>query len=274
LAVYDLRNWTTNVYVGPENGGARAGFYADGAPVAYASPTHFRLQPPGAADYVDYFGRGFIFNEDGEPVDGLIQSINSGTDVISGVSWDISNLTAIYLSPSTADDDAFVRSILVGKDTIRSGSGNDTIDSYTGNDRVYAGLGNDTVNAGAGSDRIYAGLGNDLLTGGAGKDRFVFDTAPSEANIDVIVDFRRNVDTIALESSIFRRIGSELNSGEFYARAGAVSAHDRSDRIIYNKATGDLYYDADGNKPGGVAAVLFATLASKPSIDAGDFLIV
>ena len=57
-------------------------------------------------------------------------------------------------------------------------------------------------------------------------------------------------------------------------RAGATAGIDRNDRIIYNTATGDLYYDRDGNKPGGHAAVLFATLSGAPAIDAGDFQIV
>ena len=44
------------------------------------------------------------------------------------------------------------------------------------------------------------------------------------------------------------------------------------DRIIYNQATGQLFYDADGN--GGAAAVLFATVTGAPALGAGDFTVI
>ena len=49
--------------------------------------------------------------------------------------------------------------------------------------------------------------------------------------------------------------------------------HDKSDQLVYNKTTGDLYYDKDGK--GGAAAILFVTIANHPgSLDHGDFLII
>jgi Ca2+-binding RTX toxin-like protein len=89
------------------------------------------------------------------------------------------------------------------------------------------------------------------------------------------VSFAHNSDLIQLDDAIFRKIGSSLSSGEFYAKAGATRAHDADDRIIYNKSTGALYYDANGNKSGGAGPIKFAVITNKPAnLDHGDFDIV
>jgi serralysin len=47
-------------------------------------------------------------------------------------------------------------------------------------------------------------------------------------------------------------------------------AGDADDRIIYNIATGSLFYDPDGK--GGQAAVLFAKLRASTLLSASDFI--
>ena len=51
-----------------------------------------------------------------------------------------------------------------------------------------------------------------------------------------------------------------------------TSAQDADDRIIYDAATGQLYYDADGSGSG--AQVLFATLNANLSLTASDFTVI
>ncbi len=51
-----------------------------------------------------------------------------------------------------------------------------------------------------------------------------------------------------------------------------TAAGDADDRIIYNSATGQLFFDADGN--GAIAQVQFATLALAPALIATDFLVI
>jgi Ca2+-binding RTX toxin-like protein len=49
-------------------------------------------------------------------------------------------------------------------------------------------------------------------------------------------------------------------------------AEDSNDYILYNTTTGALLYDSDGNGVG--AATQFATLTTKPSITAADFVVI
>lgn len=161
-----------------------------------------------------------------------------------------------------------------------SGTGNDLVNTLIGNDgdNLLTGLGgNDTMNGGSGSDTLVGGLGKDVLTGGTGRDFFVFNTAAATANVDTITDFNGSEnDKIQLGKSVysgFTHTGA-LIADEFYAAAGATSAHDATDRVIYNTATGILYYDADGQ--GGVAAVQIALMGAvnHPTLIYSDILII
>ena len=70
---------------------------------------------------------------------------------------------------------------------------------------------------------------------------------------------------------MFTAIGGlgALNANAFFA---GTAAHDADDRIIYNSATGQLFYDADGNGAG--AAVLFATLQAGTVLAVSDFQVI
>lgn len=169
-----------------------------------------------------------------------------------------------------------------GNDTLLGGGGNDSLAGEVGKDRLDGGTGNDLLVGGDGVDRLIGGSGadilrggrnRDILTGGADRDVFVFDTAPDR---DTITDFRSGTDVIRLSLRDFSGIGhtGALAEGEFYAAAGATSAHDASDHIIYNTATGVLYYDADGK--GGVGAIAFAQIGvdQHQALAFNDFQIV
>jgi len=54
--------------------------------------------------------------------------------------------------------------------SIRSGGGDDIVNSGKGNDWVYAGEGNDTINGGEGDDVIHDSEGDDIVNGGNGND--------------------------------------------------------------------------------------------------------
>ncbi|WP_414473802.1 calcium-binding protein [Microvirga sp. M2] len=157
------------------------------------------------------------------------------------------------------------------KDQLFGLGGNDTLDAKAGNDLLSGGAGNDRLFGGSGNDLLYGGLGLDQMTGGPGNDTFVFDTKPSSANRDTILDFSHKDDRIALENEFFKGLAEgPLTAAAF--RIG-TAAMDASDRIIYDKVTGALYYDRDGTGP--TPKVHFATLAGSPDdVTRSDFLII
>lgn len=141
-----------------------------------------------------------------------------------------------------------------------SGNG---IHGWTGNDALY-GLG--------GNDTLYGYGGNDTLDGGAGSDYFVFNTALGADNVDTILNYVAADDTIRLENAVFTALTATgtLSSAAFCVGTAALDA---SDRIIYDSATGDLWYDADGT--GAKAAVKFATLVGvTDTVTNADFVVI
>ncbi|WP_298189926.1 pre-peptidase C-terminal domain-containing protein [Novosphingobium sp.] len=167
------------------------------------------------------------------------------------------------------------------------GSGNALNNTMTGNDgdnRLVGGAGNDTLIGGLGADRImggndndalYGNLGRDVLTGGAGADRFIFDTpGNTRLNADLITDFVSGTDKLVFARGVFTGFAASgaLSSAAFWSGDGVNFAHDADDRLIYNSASGALWYDADGT--GTIKAVKVATLAGGPDLAFSDILIV
>ncbi|MCJ8056687.1 cadherin domain-containing protein [Shinella curvata] len=129
----------------------------------------------------------------------------------------------------------------------------------------------ETLRGASEQDILNGKAGKDLLVGGAGSDSFVFDTKLGPAEVDTIDDFTVKSDKILLDDDIFTKVGKvgPLASSAF---AIGAKAGDASDRIIYNKATGAIWYDPDGN--GALAATQFAIVDKGLSISAADFLII
>lgn len=132
-----------------------------------------------------------------------------------------------------------------------------------GNDTLDGGRGWDVLDGGNGNDE----LGGDLLSGGAGNDRFVFDTGPTiGGNADVISDFTRGADKLVFSAAQYAGLDDLADA----FRAGSV-AMDADDRLLYDTATGELFYDPDGS--GFDPALLVATLTGHPLLTAADILV-
>jgi Ca2+-binding RTX toxin-like protein len=196
---------------------------------------------------------------------GELGTVSSASDLVqSSVTWSL-NKTGNTLVERLA---------LTGTSAI-NGTGNSLANGITGNtgaNVLNGGLGNDKVSAGAGNDTLVGGAGNDSLTGGAGADVFRFNTAPSAStNVDRVTDFRTVDDTIQIDNAFFTAVGANGALTAAAYRAGAAAA-DASDRVIYDSATGQIFYDADGTGAG--AQVLFATVAAGTVLTVEDFIII
>jgi hypothetical protein len=164
-----------------------------------------------------------------------------------------------------------------GNDALGGGAGNDRIEGDGGNDALDGGGDDDRLAGGDGADTLDGGSGNDTLLGGSGDDGFLFDDALGGSNVDTIMDFggagSEAMDVIRLDNAVFASLTVEgLLSADNFVSGVGPSAADGDDYILYDTATGELFYDADGSGAG--AAAKFALLASSPDgLAASDFLV-
>jgi Ca2+-binding RTX toxin-like protein len=150
--------------------------------------------------------------------------------------------------------------------------GNNVLTGNAGNNLLKGSGGNDSVSGGAGSDVLDGGSGQDILAGGAGADFFLFSSAlNASTNVDTVTDFVAADDRFDLDNGVF------VNSGVNFGQLGAAAFHvgtaaaDASDRVIYDQASGELFYDADGTGAGG--QTLFARIDAGTALTVSDFFI-
>lgn len=62
-----------------------------------------------------------------------------------------------------------------------------------------------------------------------------------------------------------------LSATAFWGGEGITASQDATDRIIYNKTSGTLFYDADGT--GSTSAIRIAQLAAGTNLTAADVFI-
>ncbi|AFY42366.1 Ig-like domain-containing protein [Nostoc sp. PCC 7107] len=165
-----------------------------------------------------------------------------------------------------------------GNDILDGGAGNDSLYGENGSDILYAGDGNDTLNGGAGNDMLLGDAGNDILIGGLGKDilaggngRDSFYLNRGAVNSDIITDFVSGLDSLVVSQSEFglnQALGT-LDPGLFRLGSSATVA---SDRFIYDRNTGKLFFDQDGI--GSVAKVQIAQLSNRPTLSNTDFTVI
>jgi Ca2+-binding RTX toxin-like protein len=160
-------------------------------------------------------------------------------------------------------------------DTLIGGDGNDVLLGGDDLDLLDGGAGNDTLNGGLHNDVLSGGTGTDSLTGGGASDEFIFDQ-PTGLHADAVTDFQSSDDRIVLDGAGLAATGPTGTftgaDPRFWAAAGATSGHDADDRVVYDTATGNLYYDADGD--GASVAQRIATLQGAPTLAAADISVI
>ena len=108
-----------------------------------------------------------------------------------------------------------------------------------------------------------------LLDSGEGSDQFVY-LNPGDGG-DTITDFAVGMDKVAAVASGF---GDELPAGELSENSFAIgSAATSSDqRFVFNDASGELFFDADGSSNG--SQQLIATLDGVSNLSARDIMLL
>ena len=90
---------------------------------------------------------------------------------------------------------------------------------------------------------------------------------------DRISDFTHGSDKIAFTAAAFAGFaGQPMGALDPAAFGFGTSATTDSQHVLYDSATGRVFYDADGQ--GGTSAVLIAVLTHAPVLDAGDILLM
>jgi serralysin len=189
--------------------------------------------------------------------DNITEAVNAGNDslVLRG-SFTHINATTLTLAGTLENLDASQAGT-----TKLNLTGNALNNILTGNDS------NNILNGGAGNDTLKGGLGNDKLIGGTGHDVFVFDSVGIN-NYDLISDFVSGQDKIDLSGSIFSSLFTDgIQTDMFVTGTGGADANDF---IIYDKTTGELFFDADGN--GSKAQELIVKLAPNTNLLQSDFI--
>ena len=159
-----------------------------------------------------------------------------------------------------------------GSDLLVGNAANNQLYGRIGDDSLYGNAGNDALVGGDGNDHLIGGGGNDGLVGGPGNDSFVFNSRPgSVANHDTLTDFDPVHDTFLLDNAVFAKLGHAGPLFPGFLRAGK-HAVDVNDYLIYDRSTGNLYYDDNGWGAG--HQVLMATLRGGPVLTPHDFVVI
>lgn len=115
--------------------------------------------------------------------------------------------------------------------------------------------------------------GNDTLQGQAGADTFVFDSALGAGNVDTVVDFNTNAadegDRLLVRQTVAPGVvKGVLAEGAFHA---GLAATDATDRFVFDQASGQLFFDADGT--GSISQQLIAVFQRSAVVEASDIVL-
>ena len=169
----------------------------------------------------------------------------------------------------TASDGYGSTDFLSGLENIIGSEEDDNLTGNSGNNSLTGRNGNDTLAGLAGDDFLTGSAGADTISGGEGSDQFIYFN--SSQGGDTITDFAVGVDKISVVSAGF---GSGLSAGELAPNRftiGSVALGNQT-RFVFNDASGELFFDADGG--GVVDQELIATLDGVSNLSAGDIMLL
>ena len=223
------------------------------------------LPDPGGIDTVQARNSSWTLGAGLENLD-LVDSLGMAS---SGTGNDLNNIIRSATEGGTllglGGDDLLIARHVANTATLHGGDGNDTLYAIEDDAYLFGDAGDDLL--------VSAGLETAVMEGGAGADTFRF---ASVSALAMISDFVSGTDKLSFDGRAFTAIGASGNfsAGDPRFFAG-TAAHDADDRVIFDAATGKLYYDADGSGNG--IAQLVATVqasAAAATVAATDIVVV
>jgi hypothetical protein len=134
---------------------------------------------------------------------------------------------------------------------------------------LVGGIKTDILNGGGGFDILRGGLGADTLTGGTGGDYFQY-TAAAEGG-DTITAWESGDKFTFTRSAFGNLAGANVAAANFLSVATGHAASTTSHRFVFDQATDQLWYDADGSGAG--AAIFIADITTNYNILNTDLLL-
>ena len=220
----------------------------------------------GTAD-IQGFGNGLRNRITGNAGDNILEGGANADTLVGGLgndTYDVRDAGDVTIEQANGGVDTVIayRSVTLSANVENVAIRTTAALDATGNALDNSIVGNHAAN------RLEGGGGNDTLRGQGGSDTFVFRVAPGRDNADTITDFATGQDQLWLSGRVFERGGrAALAEGEFRNGSAALDA---SDRMIYDRATGQLWFDRDGN--GAQEKQLIAVLSNKAALDFDDFM--
>jgi Ca2+-binding RTX toxin-like protein len=212
-------------------------------------------------------GLGFSDLVDGGAGDDLlIIDYSVGDDANAGAVTSFG--TSFFRSTATNANLDSIGNLNIERYQVTGTSKNDNLVGGTGNDTFIGGAGNDTLNGNTGNDDLEGGAGDDSLTGSSNNDRFIFKSGRSftsaDLGIDTITDFAIGNDKLVLDPLTF-------NAGTTFASvASDTDVANNNAFIVYSRATGKLFYNANSSADDLGSGGQFAILSNRPTLTASD----
>jgi Ca2+-binding RTX toxin-like protein len=268
--------WNTGAAAGDRYANVENLILGDGSDWGYGNALANKIYGRGGNDTLfGMAGNDVLFGEDGD--DNLIGGDGSdhlfggvGADLLQGgagfdyVRYDEANYPGFVVSlgnpdwntgPAAGDQFVSIEGLIMS----------------SGNDTAYGGAGDNVIYGRAGDDTLYGLAGRDTLYGEAGADRFVFNTAPSVRNMDIIADFVSRTDSIGLAPLYFGAADAGDGSVRLISGAAAVATTSLA-TIVFDSSTRIVWFDANGATEGGRQPI--AELPGVAGVIASDFYFI
>jgi hypothetical protein len=152
------------------------------------------------------------------------------------------------------------------------------LEHLTLTDNASFGIGNNLDNIITGNsnnNRLDGISGRDTLIGGAGNDTFVLGSVLTRNKFTTITDFTAGSDKVELTRARFRLPTSILNSFKQVDNVLDFNYYaESSTPFVYNRGTGELFYNQNGTGRGWGSGGLIALFENKPNLAFSDITLI